>query len=91
MKLNILNRGNMLLKYGLNSRYKGRAIALLPIGVFLVIFLGSGIITGDFYAMPAIATILLFLVVVGKGSYSMDQELPYNILFRKRKWGDEYL
>ena len=33
---------------------KGRAIALLPIGVFLVIFLGSGIVTGDFYAMPAI-------------------------------------
>ena len=25
---------------------KGRAIALLPIGVFLVIFLGSGIVTG---------------------------------------------
>ena len=31
---------------------KGNALALLPIGVFLVVFLGSGIITGDFYAMP---------------------------------------
>ena len=29
---------------------KSNAAALLPIGVFLVIFLGSGVITGDFYA-----------------------------------------
>ena len=33
---------------------KGRAIALLPIGVFLIIFLGAGIVFEDFYAMPAI-------------------------------------
>ena len=32
---------------------KGRASALLPILVFLVIFLGSGFLTGDFYSMPA--------------------------------------
>ncbi len=42
---------------------KGRAIALLPIGVFLVIFLGAGIITGDFYAMPAIVAFLIALCV----------------------------
>ena len=42
---------------------KGRAIALLPIGVFLVIFLGSGIVTGDFYAMPAIVAFLIALAV----------------------------
>ena len=36
---------------------KGNAAALLPIGIFLVIFLGSGIVTGDFYAMPAIVRI----------------------------------
>lgn len=42
---------------------KGRAIALLPIGVFLIIFLGSGIITGDFYAMPAIVAFLIALCV----------------------------
>lgn len=40
---------------------KGRAIALLPIVVFLVIFLGSGIITGDFYAMPAVVAFLIAL------------------------------
>lgn len=42
---------------------KGRAAALLPIGVFLVIFLGSGIVTGDFYAMPAIVAFLVALAV----------------------------
>ena len=42
---------------------KGKAIALFPIGVFLVIFLGSGIIMGDFYAMPAIVAFLIALCV----------------------------
>lgn len=42
---------------------KGNALALLPIGVFLVVFLGSGIITGDFYAMPAIVAFLIALCV----------------------------
>lgn len=42
---------------------RGNGAALLPIGVFLVIFLGSGIITGDFYAMPAIVAFLIALLV----------------------------
>ncbi len=42
---------------------KGSAWALLPIGIFLVIFLGSGIIMGDFYAMPAIVAFLVALFV----------------------------
>ncbi len=41
---------------------KGNAAALLPIGIFLVIFLGSGIVTGDFYAMPAIVAFLIALL-----------------------------
>ncbi len=45
------------------TEQKGRAIALLPIGVFLLIFLGSGIIMGDFYAMPSIVAFLVALVV----------------------------
>lgn len=47
----------------MNQENKGRAIALLPIGIFLVIFLGSGIVTGDFYAMPAIVAFLIALCV----------------------------
>ena len=47
---------------GKNSE-KGRAIALFPIAIFLLIFLGSGILTGDFYAMPAIVAFLIALSV----------------------------
>ncbi len=46
-----------------NSNGKGRAVALLPIGVFLGIFIGFGIFTGDFYAMPAIVAFLIALSV----------------------------
>lgn len=42
---------------------KGNAAALLPIGVFLLIFLGAGIIFGDFYAMPAVVAFLIALFV----------------------------
>ncbi len=45
------------------EKNKGRAVALLPIGVFLVIFLGAGIVTGDFYTMPAIVAFLIALLV----------------------------
>ena len=56
---------------------KGRAIALLPIGVFLVIFLGSGIVTGDFYAMPAIVAFLIALAVafVQNRGLSFDEKI----------------
>lgn len=56
---------------------KGRAIALLPIGVFLVIFLGAGIITGDFYMMPAIVAFLIALAVafVQNRTLSFDEKI----------------
>ena len=53
---------------------KGRAVALLPIGVFLIIFLGSGIITGDFYAMPAIVAFLIALCV----AFMQNRELSFD-------------
>ncbi|MDD4507858.1 MAG: Na+/H+ antiporter NhaC family protein [Eubacteriaceae bacterium] len=42
---------------------KGKLSGLLPIGVFLALFIGSGIITRDFYAMPAIVAFLIALCV----------------------------
>lgn len=42
---------------------KGSFIALLPILVFLIIFIGSGIVMNDFYAMPAIVAFLIALCV----------------------------
>lgn len=38
---------------------RGNPLALLPLGVFLVLFVGSGIITGDFYKMPALVAFLI--------------------------------
>ncbi len=34
----------------MSNKRKGNPWALLPIGVFLIIFLGAGILTGDFNA-----------------------------------------
>lgn len=53
---------------------KGRAIALLPIGVFLTIFLGAGIVFKDFYAMPAIVAFLIALFV----AFLQNKELSFN-------------
>lgn len=46
-----------------NITTRGRAIALLPIGIFLLLFLGMGIITGDFYKTPAIVCFLIALCI----------------------------
>ena len=42
-----------------NEVNKGNAFALLPIGIFLLLFIGSGIITGDFYKMPALVAFII--------------------------------
>lgn len=59
---------------------KGRAIALLPIGVFLVIFLGAGIVMGDFYAMPAILAFLIALVVAFMQNKSLSFEEKIQVI-----------
>ena len=53
---------------------KGRAIALLPIGVFLIIFLGAGLVFKDFYAMPAIVAFLIAVFV----AFLQNKELSFN-------------
>lgn len=55
----------------------GRASALLPIGVFLVLFLGSGILFQDFNAMPAIVAFLvaLFAAFLQNRKVSFDEKL----------------
>ena len=42
---------------------KGNFWALLPIGIFLILFLGSGILIGDFYVMSALLCFLVALAV----------------------------
>lgn len=53
---------------------EGRASALFPIVFFLVIFLGSGFITGDFNAMPAIVGFLIALFV----AFLQDRRHSFN-------------
>lgn len=53
---------------------KGNVWALLPIFTFLIIFLGSGIITGDFYTMPAIVAFLIALAV----AFLQNRNLKFN-------------
>lgn len=59
---------------------KGRAAALLPIGVFLVIFLGAGIVFGDFYAMPAIVGFLIALFVAFLQNRSLNFEQKMSVI-----------
>ena len=56
---------------------KANAGGLLPILVFLVIYIGSGIVFNDFYAMPAIAGFVVALVVafLQAPKKSFDQKL----------------
>ena len=46
-----------------NQRKEGSAWALLPLGVFLVLFIGSGIISGDFYKMPTLVAFIISTAV----------------------------
>ncbi len=45
------------------SKPKANGWALLPILVFLVLFLGTGILLNDFYTMPAVVGFLIALIV----------------------------
>lgn len=65
----ILRQGDIVME----KEKKGRAIALLPILVFLLIFLGSGFITGDFYSMPAIVAFLIALIV----AFAQNKKLKF--------------
>ena len=46
-----------------NQEKKGSALALLPLGVFLILFIGSGIISGDFYKMPTLVAFIISTLV----------------------------
>lgn len=56
---------------------KGNGWALLPIIVFLVLFIGTGVLHNDFYAMPAIVGFMIALIVafVQTKQYSFDERM----------------
>ena len=67
-----------------NNTEKGRLSALLPIGVFLVLFLGFGIISGGFSAMPAIVEdgVVADLTVKGNCPIKQQKHIAHIILHR---------
>ena len=47
---------------------------LLPIGIFLLIYLGTGIVFNDFYSMPAIVAFLIALAV----AFVQNRKVTFN-------------
>ena len=56
---------------------KNRGLALIPVLVFIVLFAGVGIYTGDFYAMPALVAFVaaLFVAIFMTRGISFDEKL----------------
>ena len=82
----LIGRGLLLfirkrLKLGRDGTLKetrGNGLALLPLGIFLALFIGSGIITGDFYKLPILVAISIAvgvaLVMNRKESFNVKVE-----------------
>ena len=62
------------------ERERGNVWGLLPIGVFLVLFLGMGVISGDFYGMPAVVAFLIALIVAFLQNRSLSFEEKLKII-----------
>ncbi|MEF9971687.1 MAG: Na+/H+ antiporter NhaC family protein [Oscillospiraceae bacterium] len=56
------------------SNVKPNGWALLPILVFLVLFVGMGVVAGSFYSMPAVVAFLIALVV----AFFQNKKLNFN-------------
>ncbi|WP_369819866.1 Na+/H+ antiporter NhaC family protein [Terribacillus sp. 7520-G] len=53
---------------------KGNPWALIPFVVFLILFIGSGVITGDFYAFP----VLVAIVIAGAVALAMNRKESFS-------------
>ncbi|GAB4073711.1 Na+/H+ antiporter NhaC family protein [Barrientosiimonas marina] len=53
---------------------KGRASALIPFVIFLVLFIGSGIISGDFYKLPILVAVFIAILA----ALLMNRKMPFN-------------
>ncbi|NEU30524.1 Na+/H+ antiporter NhaC family protein [bacterium LRH843] len=55
------------------SNKNGNLVALIPFLVFFLLFIGSGLILGDFYAFPVLVAIL----IAGSVSLAMNRKEPF--------------
>lgn len=53
---------------------KGNPLALVPFAVFLILFIGSGIVTGDFYKFP----VLVAIIIAGAVALAMNRKVSFN-------------
>jgi Na+/H+ antiporter NhaC len=58
----------------MSTTKKGNPWALIPFAVFLVLFIGSGIITGDFYKFP----VLVAIVIAAAVALTMNRKESFN-------------
>ncbi|MBY0147153.1 Na+/H+ antiporter NhaC family protein [Neobacillus niacini] len=58
----------------MSTSKKGNPWALIPFAVFLVLFIGSGIVTGDFYKFPVIVAI----VIAAAAALLMNRKETFN-------------
>ena len=58
----------------MSSNKNGNPWALLPFVVFLNLFIGAGVVTGDFYQFPVIVAI----VIAGAVSLAMNRKESFN-------------
>lgn len=58
----------------MDSKKKGSVIGLLPLGLFLVMFLGAAAVTGDFYKMP----VLVAFFIVSGVALAMNKNRSFN-------------
>ncbi len=56
---------------------EGNPLALLPLGVFLILFVGTGVVTGDFYKMPVLVafTIAAAVAFMLNSKKSLDDKI----------------
>ncbi|MEG2526896.1 MAG: Na+/H+ antiporter NhaC family protein, partial [Oscillospiraceae bacterium] len=57
-----------------STSIKPNGWALLPILVFLVLFVGMGVVAGSFYSMPAVVAFLIALIV----AFFQNKKLNFN-------------
>lgn len=57
------------------KKYKGNAKALLPMLLFLILFIGTGLVTKDFYSMP----VNVAFVICGAVAIAMNKKLKLDV------------
>ncbi|MCP3026373.1 Na+/H+ antiporter NhaC family protein [Halobacillus sp. A5] len=64
----------------MSEEIKANPLALIPFGVFIILFIGSGVITGDFYQMPVLVAVFAAILTALFMNRSTDFNTKVNQL-----------